>query len=195
MPSSISPGFISEQLRLLFSKYPYLPFPSWVIKRVASRVPLSVVNTLEDALVLIEVNGLGGRVLLDLENTLIPSGGDVCAMSAQINDRVGRIANLPGVTGVGVLTNRTLSDLEIDCIEGQVMADAHKPWSARVALSFLSPDVVIGDEFGTDGFFAWTSGAHFIKIRNPMTTIPLPTRVRERILIYSGAVKLMFRRR
>lgn len=132
----------------------------------------------ERVLASLEVDGV---LLVDLENTLMPSGGQVEACAPSIRSHVARLRGIPGVAEVLIVTNRRLRDHESRTLAIPTVSDAGKPRRLR-HVPRGSVAAVVGDQFLTDGLLARAYGVPFVRIRTPLKTLPIPSRVPQVLL-------------
>lgn len=122
----------------------------------------------------------GSTVIIDLDGTLVPTGGCVEPPSSELVEALARLRNA-GVSAV-IVTNRRRAP---HVIAGySVLSRAQKPWTNRHRLE-VSPAVtcVLGDQYATDGLLAVRLGVPLIKMPALDVARPYRSRLLDRVCV------------
>lgn len=116
------------------------------------------VESLADA-----VNGVraGDHVIVDLDGTLVITGDALHAWDANTSAAIAEL--LRSTSSATIVTNR--SDVAGELLGLRVVSTARKPFTRRSRLP-ESIDVVVGDQFLTDGLLAARMDARFLHVRS-----------------------------
>lgn len=125
------------------------------------RVPLTVVESLEQLQECVAAATAPVIMILDADNTVVPWGTPVEEFAEQVNGTIDRFAAVPTVERVIVLSNGPRRGVD------RMISRGNKPWTSRRLLDLGAADAelwVVGDQILTDGILAWRLGARFVHL-------------------------------
>jgi predicted HAD superfamily phosphohydrolase YqeG len=122
----------------------------------------------------------GSTVVLDLDGTLVPTGGSLeCPPDElKVSLKALRDASVSAV----IVTNRRRAPQSLQGVP--VISGANKPWTSRRRLGNVGRfTCVLGDQFATDGILAVRLGVPLIRMPSLGDRRPFRARLLDRILI------------
>lgn len=125
------------------------------------RVPICVVESLDDVMTFVESTDGEKVIIFDVDNTLAPQGVDLAEFGRLVNSAIDRVQANPCIARVIALTNGPQRQVE------RMVSRGNKPWTTRRRLKLRRSDVplvVVGDQVLTDGLLAWRLRATFLHL-------------------------------
>lgn len=132
-----------------------------VTNMIPGRVPMFVVNSLDEVAEVAASAGDDVVLIFDVDNTLAPQGADPDELGKLVEAAIDRFEHDPAVRRVIVMTNGRQRGLS------QVISRGNKPFTTRRRLGLddsSGPVLVIGDQVLTDGLLAWRLRATFLHL-------------------------------